>query len=389
MRLKVSSILVPIVIVALAITGYLYLGNSGEKVKGKKKAQVVPVEVAPVQQRAIALRRNFTGTMEANAEFTVSAKIDGRIDELKVDLGDTVSQGQLVAVLDSAEYQQAVAQAEADKAVAAANLAEARSQLVIAERELQRLDSLTKKGISSASQRDTAKAEQLARDAHVQVSQAQLARAEAQLETARIRLAYTRVRASWQGEHESRVVAQRFLDEGEIVTANQPLLHIVDLDPIIAVFYVTERDYAQLALQQEVELLTDVYPGVVFEGRISRIAPVFDEDTRQARVEATVINDDGRLKPGMYVRAQVVLKTVEQTTVVPEQALTTRERQKGIFIIKEGSEQVVWRPVQVGIREANMIQVTGSDLQGQVVTLGQQLLDDGTRVLIQSRRKLE
>ena len=91
----------------------------------------------------------------------------------------------------------------------------------------------------------------------------------------------------------------------------------------------------------------------------------------------------------MYVRAQVVLKMVEQTTVVPEQALTTRERQKGIFIIKEGSEQVVWRPVQVGIREANMIQVTGSDLKGRVVTLGQQLLDDGTRVLIQSRRKLE
>ncbi|HEY5733611.1 MAG TPA: efflux RND transporter periplasmic adaptor subunit [Gammaproteobacteria bacterium] len=389
MRLKVSSILVPIVIVALAITGYFYLGNNGQKAKGKKKEQAVPVEVAPVQQRPIALRRNFTGTMEANAEFTVSAKIDGRIDELKVDLGDMVSRGQLVAVLDSAEYQQAVAQAEADKAVAAANLAEARSQLVIAERELQRLDSLTKKGISSASQRDTAKAEQLARGAHVQVSQAQLARAEAQLETARIRLAYTRVRASWQGEHESRVVAQRFLDEGEIVAANQPLLHIVDLDPIIAVFYVTERDYAQLALQQEVELLTDVYPGVVFEGRISRIAPVFDEDTRQARVEATVINDDGRLKPGMYVRAQVVLKMVEQTTVVPEQALTTRERQKGIFIIKEGSEQVVWRPVQVGIREANMIQVTGSDLKGRVVTLGQQLLDDGTRVLIQSRRKLE
>jgi RND family efflux transporter MFP subunit len=389
MRLKVSSILVPIVIVALAITGYFYLGNNGQKAKGKKKEQAVPVEVAPVQQRPIALRRNFTGTMEANAEFTVSAKIDGRIDELKVDLGDMVSRGQLVAVLDSAEYQQAVAQAEADKAVAAANLAEARSQLVIAERELQRLDSLTKKGISSASQRDTAKAEQLARGAHVQVSQAQLARAEAQLETARIRLAYTRVRASWQGEHESRVVAQRFLDEGEIVAANQPLLHIVDLDPIIAAFYVTERDYAQLALQQEVELLTDVYPGVVFEGRISRIAPVFDEDTRQARVEATVINDDGRLKPGMYVRAQVVLKMVEQTTVVPEQALTTRERQKGIFIIKEGSEQVVWRPVQVGIREANMIQVTGSDLKGRVVTLGQQLLDDGTRVLIQSRRKLE
>jgi RND family efflux transporter MFP subunit len=389
MRLKVSSILVPIIIVALAITGYLYLGDGEQKGKGKKKAQVVPVEVAPVQQRSIALRRNFTGTMEANAQFTVSAKIDGRIDELKVDLGDTVSRGQLVAVLDGAEYQQSVAQAEADKAVAAANLAEARSQLVIADRELQRLDSLTKKGISSASQRDTAKAEQLARDAHVQVSQAQLARAEAELETARIRLAYTRIRASWQGEQESRVVAQRFLDEGEIVAANQPLLRIVDLDPIIAVFYVTERDYAQLALQQEVELLTDVYPGVVFEGHISRIAPVFDEGTRQARVEATVSNIDGRLKPGMYVRAQVVLKTVEKTTVVPEQALTTREKQKGIFVIKEGSEQVAWRPVQVGIREAGMVQVTGADLQGQVVTLGQQLLDDGTQVSIQSRRKPE
>ncbi|NIR30343.1 MAG: HlyD family efflux transporter periplasmic adaptor subunit, partial [Gammaproteobacteria bacterium] len=70
----------------------------------------------------------------------------------------------------------------------------------------------------------------------------------------------------------------------------------VELDPITAVFYVTERDYARLKPGQEAALSTDAYPGESFSGRIVRIAPVFRESTRQARVELRVANPDLRLK---------------------------------------------------------------------------------------------
>ncbi|MGD2063910.1 MAG: efflux RND transporter periplasmic adaptor subunit [Nitrospirota bacterium] len=347
---------------------------------GEGGVRAVPVEVANIERRPITRRRNFTGTMEARSEFTVSPKIDGRVVQLDVDLGDDVTRAQLVARLDDAEYRQAVTQAEANLAVARANLVEARSLLVIAERELARLDKLSERGVSSVSQRDVVKADQLAKEAHVQVSLAQVTRAEAELEAARIRLGYTRVRATWQGSDETRVVAERFVDEGETVSANAPLLRIVQLDPITAVFFVTERDYASLRPRQAVALTTDAYPGETFHGEISRIAPVFRENTRQARVEVSVANPDHRLKPGLYARARVVLESLADATVVPEQALANRDGQQGVFVVAADGGSVTWRPVEVGIREAGRVQVMGDGLSGRVVTLGQQLLDDGSGV---------
>jgi len=340
------------------------------------------VEVAEIQRRAIALRRSFTGTLEARADFIVSPKIDGRVVRLEVDLADSVSRGQVVASLDDAEHRQTVARAEADLAVARANLAEGRSLLVIAERELQRIDKLQERGVSSVSQRDLAKADQLAKQAHAQVTQAQVTRAEAELEAARIRLGYTQVRAAWRNGEERRVVAERFVDEGETVSANAPLLRIVELDPMTAVFFVTERDYALLRPGQRVELTTDAYPGEIFNGRIARIAPVFRKDARQARVEVSADNPDMRLKPGMYARAGVVLESVDEATVVPEHALATRDGKKGVFVVAADGRSVSWRTVAAGIREAGMVQVTGDGLTGRVVTLGQQLLDDGSAVTL-------
>jgi RND family efflux transporter MFP subunit len=351
------------------------------KTSGREgKERIIPVEVASIQTQPIALRRSFTGTLEARAEFTVSPKIDGRIVELGADLGDRVQRGQVVARLDDAEYRQAVAQAEADVAVARATLAEARSLLVIAERELERLDRLSQQGVSSVSQRDVAKADQLAKAAHVQVSQAQVIRAEAELESTKIRLGYTQVRAAWRGGDETRVVAERFLDEGETVSANAPLLRIVELDPITAVLFVTERDYARLQPKQAVELRTDAYPNTRFTGHITRIAPVFRENTRQARVEVSVDNPGSRLKPGMYARARVVLEAVDAATVVPEQALVTRDGTPGVFVVNPGGSQVTWRPVTVGILDGGKAQVSGEGLSGQVVVLGQQLLHNGSGV---------
>ena len=149
------------------------------------------------------------------------------MEQLNVDLADSVTRGQVVAVLDDAEYVQAVARARADLEIARASNAEAHSLLKIAERELKRIDQLRERGVSSESQRDAAMAEQLAQQALVKVTKAQIASAEADLEAARIRLGYTQVTAGWHGGNEQRVVAERYVDEGETVAANAPLLRIV------------------------------------------------------------------------------------------------------------------------------------------------------------------
>ena len=386
MRLKVwlpiAVLLVAGGAVAWMVQARLQESAQEDAVGGRAGSRPVPVEVAPIERGAIALRRSFTGTLDAHAELVVAPKVSGRVVELNVDLADTVSRGQVVARLDNAEYVQAVKQSEADLAVALANLAEARSLLQIAERELQRIDQLRQRGVSSESQRDVAKADQLAKQAHVEVTRAQVARAEAELEMARIRLGYTAVNADWRGDDGERQVAERLVDEGVTVSANTPLLRIIELDPVVAVFYVTERDYGLLHAGQSAELRTDAYPGEVFAGKIVRIAPVFRESTRQARVEMRVENPTLRLRPGMFVRATVVLDRVADTLVVPERSLVTRNGRRGVFVLPPGDHAVVWREVQVGIREGDRVQVSGAGLAGRVVVLGQQLLDDGSAVLL-------
>ena len=115
---------------------------------------------------------------------------------------------------------------------------------------------------------------------------------------------------------------------------------------------------------------------------VARIAPVFRSESRQARVELRVNNPDRRLKPGMFVRAQTVLARVEDATVVPEDALVTREGRNVVFVVSDDGKTVNERPVEVGVREQGRVQVIGEGLTGRVVTLGQQQLEDGTEVTI-------
>jgi RND family efflux transporter MFP subunit len=344
--------------------------------------QAIPVEVAAIERGPIERRRTFTGTLEAHAEFVVAPKVGGRIEQVDVDLGDTVTRGQVVAKLDNAEFVQAVEQARAGLAVAEANLAEAESLLKIAQRELGRVDQLRERGVSSESQRDVAMADQLAKQAHVKVTKAQVTKAEAELETTRIRLAYTQVTAGWRGGNERRLVAERYVDEGETVSANAALLRIVELDPITAVVFVTERDYGRLEPGQAAMLTTDAWPDETFDGHIQRIAPVFRESVRQARVELKVANPKLRLKPGMFIRATVVLERVADTLVVPEQALTRRDQRDGVFVVTPDGQSVVWCEVRTGIRQGSRVQVFGEGLHGQVVVLGQQMLAQGSAISI-------
>ena len=313
---------------AAAVVVWVVFAQFHEQTTSRKSGQVsraVPVEVAQIQRGPIELERTFSGELEALAEFVVAPKVSGRVERVFVNIADSVMRGQIVAELDNAEYVQAVTQAQADLEVARAKLSEAKSALEIANREFKRTDSLLKRGVASDSEFDAASQEQLAKQAQLKVSAAEVTKAESSLETANIRLGYTKVTAGWTGGDDRRIVAERYVDEGQTVAANTPLLLIVELQPIVGVVFVTEKEYARLKPGQLVSLTTDAYPGEQFKGRIDRIAPVFRKSTRQARIEMTIDNPKHQLKPGMFIRATVVLDREANAIIVPEQALTMRD----------------------------------------------------------------
>ena len=382
---KRNFIILVILIAAAAGLGWMIFNRLQATQKpggGRGGAASTPVEVAQIVHGPMEWRQTFSGTLESPSKLIVAPKISGRIVKLNVDLGDRVDRGEVVAGLDDDEYVQAVNLARADLEVAKANLVEAKSALDIAARKLKRMEQLRERNVASESEFDAAQAEHLGKLAHVDVSKAQLARAEAALETARIRLGYTQVAANWADGGQHRVVGDRYVDEGETVSANDPLISVVQLNPIVAVIFVTEKDYVHLKPGRPASLTTDAYPGERFEARIYRISPVFRQTTRQAKVELRVDNPEKRLKPGLFIRATVVLDRVENTAIVPEQALTKRNDRDGVFVVNPDGRSVSWREVSVGIRAGGRVQVGGQDLSGRVVTLGQQLVDDGSKITI-------
>ena len=348
----------------------------------KREKRPAPVEVAPIRIGRIERQRTISGTLESPSDFMVAPKISGRIQRLAVNIGDEVTRGDTVCWLEDDELQQALAQAEAELTVARAYRSEADKGLEIATRGLDRVEALRGRGIASDVQHDQAIAEKLAKEAAVAVATAQEARAAAAVETARIRIGYAKVVATWTRGDDKRIVAARMVDEGDTVAANTPLLRIVELDPILGVIQVTERDYAFLETAPPVELRTDAFPGETFRGRLERVSPVFDQNTRQARVELKIPNADLRLRPGMFIRATIVLAAEDGATIVPASALTERGDETGVFVVEEGARTVRWRPVRLGIRQGDDVQVRGEGLVGRVVTLGQQLVKDGSAVFI-------
>jgi RND family efflux transporter MFP subunit len=382
---RLKWLLIPVVILGICFLftrPWLDQKKSGH---GVKTAWAAPVETAPIERGAMEQRRTFSGTLVSNAEFLVAPKVSGRVEHLAVEIGDPVVRKQEVARLDNDEYVQAVAQAEADLAVADADLTGAGNAREIALRELERMETLKKRGVSSASQVDAARAEWLAAKARVETAQARVLKALAQLETARIRLGYTTVFADWTGGSDTRFMAEKFVTQGDTVSANTPLVSIVELDPLLAVLFVTEKDYGRLAIGQQAHLTTDAFPDRSFQGHLIRIAPVFKTQTRQARVEIQVPNPSLHLKPGMFVRVSVVLERVADTWMVPETALVIRNNETGIFMVTPDHETVIWQPVVTGIRQNNRVQILGDNFTDQVVILGHQMLDHGSRIRIVQR----
>jgi RND family efflux transporter MFP subunit len=383
---RTTTIIIIVVLCLVSAGIYTLLGPSSDDLdtqqRSPRKERPIPVEVASIERRPIELRRVFSGTLEAKAEFVVAPKVSGRIEQLHVNISDPVSREQLVAELDSDEYVQAVAQAKADLEVAKANYVEAQNALEVSSREMQRFKTLRQRGVASESQFDSVKANELAKQSKLEITRAQVVRAESALESARIRLGYTKIRAGWSGGSDQRLVAERFIDEGETVSANTPLLRIVELDPITGVVFVTERDYARLQPGQEIALVTDAFPGERFQGQIERIAPVFKQATRQARVELVIQNPGKKLKPGMFIRSTVVLDHIANATIIPESAVTKRGNETGVFLVSADKRTVSWYKVTAGIQDGERVQIAEEKLSGEVVTLGQQLLDDGSPITI-------
>jgi RND family efflux transporter MFP subunit len=325
----------------------------------------------------------YTGTLRAKTRVVVAPKIAGRLNQLKVDIGDKVRSGQLLAVLEDEEYHQQVIQAEANLKVAEATLNEAKSLLSIAERNFARARNLHKTGVQSDAELDKANSAYQSQLARFNVAEAQLANRKAALANARVRLSYTRIRASWDRGSPLRYVGERFADEGSLLATNRAILSIIELEPIIAVINVTDQEYFRLKTGQPATITSSAFSGKVFTGRILRIAPMLQETSRQARVEIEVDNKDLLLKPGMFINARIEFSQKDNITIVPYNAVAKREGKQGIFLVDVKNKRARFQAVETGIIEKDRVEIVKpAGISGYVVVMGHYLLESEGRVIL-------
>lgn len=369
------------------VAGLLLVGVLAWRVTGAMRSEVKPaappkrppvsVEVGDVRHETIKDVQQLTGAVLPSYRYVVAPRGAGRILQITKRIGDRVSEGEVVARIDDSEYRQAVVEAEAALRSAGASLAEIRVQMELAARELERARELEARKIASRSELDKARADHQALESRLKLTEAQIEQREAALASAGIRLGYSVLTASRPG-----FVAERFVDEGSMLASNDAVISVVGLDPAIVRTTVVEKLYSRIRVGQEAEITVDAFPDRRFEGRIARISPLLQEASRVAEMEIEAPNAAHLLKPGMFARIGIVLSEKAAAQVVPTTAVVSRNGSTHVFVVARGQAVARLIPVQPGVATPAVTEILSPELDGQVVTLGHHLLQDGSTVII-------
>lgn len=379
-----------IIVITILVAGLSFLGwrfyhkSSVEKNEGRptRRHAAVAVEIAPIQKDVIRDVRLFTGSLYPASNILVAPKIAGRIESVMVNIGDQVKSGQLIATLDDDEYRQQIIQAQAELDVALANFQEQKNPLENAKKEFERVAALRQKNIVSESAYDRADSEFRTEEAKLKVAEALVSQKNAALEMAKVKLSYTQIHLARNHGNGFRVVGERFVDEGSMLSANTPIVSVLDIEKLIAVIHVIERDYPNIRPGLKATIFTDAFPNREFSGKVVRIAPLLKEKSREARVELEILNGDSLLKPGMFIRAQIQFDEHRDATLVPVPAIVKRDGQQGIFIADVEEKKARFVEVKLGIVNSHAAEILEPAVSGSVVILGQHLLEDGASILL-------
>lgn len=378
-----SLITATLFLLAAGILAWMLLGPEEDAMPGARtgggEARPVAVAVAAIESHDLVERRRFTGSIEGADRIEITPRVGGRVGEVFVNLGDRVAPGDPLIQLDTEEFEQDVAQAAAELEVAEASLAEAQASRDAARRELQRTRELRDQGIASRSELEAAETEVALAQTRVALAESQIRQRRSALRTREIQLGYARIEADTAGS--TRWVAERHVDPGTVVSANETALALVRLQPVRAILAVTEADYGRLSVGQAAQVHTAAYPGEGFAGTIARIAPEFRPGSRQARVEVEIPNERNQLRPGMFVEAAITLGQRDGARALPRDAIIQREAGPTVFSVDRSSErpQAQRHPAVTGIRDGEWVELLEPDLPigTEVVILGQHLLADG------------
>jgi len=414
-------------LIALIAAGAVGLGTAGVVAV---RNQAEPVDVAsltvPVEAESLTVRINANGRVQPVQTVNLSPKNSGILEELLVEQGDRVQQGQVIARMESADLRARLVQAEArvdqararlaevqagnrpeetaqrraEVAQAEAQVADAQTRLSLAETRLQRNRTLQAEGAISQDDLDAVAQEAQSARASLEAARANLraveerlslsrsgsraedvAEAEAQLkesignlQSAQVQLDDTVIRAPFSG-----IITQKYATEGAFVTpttsasdaSSATSTAIVALANGLEVLAeVPEVDVGQISVGQAVEIRADALPDQVFQGRVRLVAPeaVVEQNVTSFQVRVEVLSGETDLLSGMNVDLTFLGDRLDSALVVPTVAIVTKDGEPGVLVPDE-QDRPEFRPITLGSAIGDQTQV----LEG---------LESGERVFI-------
>ena len=307
-----------------------------------------PVEIAEVRRGLIESYYHGSTNLTAAEEAVVVARTRGVVEAIFVEEGDVVRAGERLAQLETERLE--------------LEAARSRTQLENLRTAYERAERLHEARMISPNEYDTAKFSFEAEQNNLKLREYELREAA--------------IRATING-----VITRRHIKVGHTLNQNAPAFEMKRLDSIEAILNVPEREIGRIHAGQYTRVLVDALPAERFEGRVSRVAPEVDPTTGTFRVTATLANEDGQLKPGMFSRVQVRVDQHPDALLTPLEAVIVMRERSSLFVVQDGIAER--RTVTTGYVSDGRIEILSGAREGeQVVMTGQGGLRDGAPVRI-------
>jgi len=356
------------------------------------RAKFAPVPVAShtIERGTITVEVMGTGTLEARVQTTISPKISGRLVELLVDQGRRVAIGDLLVRLDDEELSQQVAIAQANLSAMEAAIVRLKTDKVRAvavytqakqgyDRRQQLVESnvVSQEDVDVATEALSVAEAGLSRaEAAIAEGQKELVAAEKTLQYHRARLLDTNIHAPFDG-----LVVKRSRETGDVVVPGSSILTLISTDQLWISAWVDETEMARLQPEQLARVVFRSEPDKDYPGRVVRLGRETDRETREFIVDVRVLELPTNWAVGQRAEAYIQTSQQHDVLLLPARLLVMKENDVGVIVNMDGVAR--WRPVSIGLRSRDAVEVLGGLAEGDTVVTPQSLstqLTDGRKV---------
>ncbi len=382
----------------------------------KEKEPVVSVQTTPAQRGPISQIISAEAVVYPLEQATIAPKISSTIKKFYVQRGARVKKGQLLAELENKDLSAAAESSKGDFELAEANYAttvgsslpqqiqkaeldavaaksnfDAQQKVYESRKQLFQQGAIPRKDMDSAevaflqarsqneqAQKQLADLQRVGKQQALKSAEGSRASAEGHMRAAQALLSYSRITSPIDG-----VVTDRPLYEGDLATANQPLLTVMNTFRLIAKAHIAQSEAAVLKVGNPAELKI---PGLdePIKGRVSLVSPALDPGSTTIEVWVEASKPDPALKPGMTVELSMTAKTVKDAIVVPASAVFKNAEGADYVLLAGSDEKAHQKTVQLGIRNSDLAQIAGGiDPGDPVITTGGYAVPDGTQIKIE------